>query len=164
VVAEALSLEAFAPFGDVVSAGLRVGKSANQGTAIRFDWIAALQSSRPSARPNLAVFRSTPKAMPFEVKLLERHPFSTQMFVPMQCSEFLVVVCPDDARGEPDLPRLQAFVCGPGQGINYKPSTWHHPIIALDTPAEFIMLAWEDGSASDCEERPLNTPIVVERK
>jgi ureidoglycolate lyase len=159
--AQPLTREAFAPFGDVIGLELAGGASANQGTATRYDRVAQLASSRPEARPNLAVFRSVAKALPFEVRLLERHPCSTQMFVPLACQRFLVVVCPDDARGEPDLARLRAFVCGPGQGVNYRAGLWHHPIIALDGPADFLMLAWEDGSALDCEERPLSTPLRV---
>lgn len=160
--ARPLTREAFAPFGDVIGLGLESGgTSANQGTATRFDWVARLASSRPGAKPNLAVFRSVAKTLPFEVRLLERHPCSSQMFVPMACQRFLVVACPDDARGEPDLARLSAFVCGPGQGVNYRPGLWHHPIIALDGPADLLMLAWEDGTALDCEERPLSVPILV---
>jgi ureidoglycolate lyase len=83
------------------------------------------------------------------------------MFVPLSCRRFLVVVCPSDARGEPDLSQLRAFLCGPGQGVNYHAGVWHHPIIALDGPAEFLMLAWEAGTAHDCEERPLSTPLRV---
>lgn len=159
--AEALTPEKFKPFGDVVSAGLRAGSSANQGTALRFDWSAELTNTRAGAKPNLAVFRSTPQPLPFQVKLLERHPHSTQAFLPLICARFLVVVAPTAANGGPDVNGLRAFVCLPGQGINYRAGTWHHPIIALDVPAEFAMLAWEDGTKADCEERPLSTPIEV---
>lgn len=159
--ARPLTREAFSPFGDIIGLELSGGTSANQGTATRYDKVARLASSRPEAKPNLAVFRSVAKTLPFEVRLLERHPCSTQMFVPMACQRFLVVVCPEDARGEPDLARLCAFVCGPGQGVNYRPGLWHHPIIALDGPADLLMLAWEDGTALDCEERPLSVPILV---
>ena len=55
--------------------------------------------------------------------------------------------------GEPDLEGLRAFMCVPGQGVNYRPGVWHHGIIALDMPAEFAMLVWEDGTSGDCEER-----------
>jgi ureidoglycolate lyase len=159
--ARPLTREAFSPFGDIIGLELSGGTSANQGTATRYDKVARLASSRPEAKPNLAVFRSVARTLPFEVRLLERHPCSTQMFVPMACQRFLVVVCPEDARGEPDLARLCAFVCGPGQGVNYRPGLWHHPIIALDGPADLLMLAWEDGTALDCEERPLSVPILV---
>ncbi|WP_224250001.1 ureidoglycolate lyase [Hyalangium gracile] len=159
--AQPLTREAFAPFGDVIGLDLGGGSSANQGTATRYDRIARLTSSRPEAQPNLAVFRSVAKALPFEVRLVERHPCSTQMFVPLACQRFLVVVCPSDERGEPVLSELRAFLCGPGQGVNYHAGVWHHPIIALDGPAEFLMLAWEDGTARDCEERPLSAPLRV---
>jgi ureidoglycolate lyase len=161
VVAEPLTQAAFAPFGDVVSAGLGVGSAANQGTAVRFDWAARFLNGRADAKPNLAVFQSVAKELPFEVKLLERHPQSTQLFAPMKVDRYLVCVAPDDAHGEPDLDRLRAFVGEPGQGVNYRANTWHHPIIALGRTAEFLMLAWEDGTALDCEERPLLKPIRI---
>ncbi|NVJ26732.1 MULTISPECIES: ureidoglycolate lyase [Myxococcus] len=150
IVARKLSPEGFAPFGDVVSAGLAPGASANQGTAVRFDWSARLENGRESAKPNLAVFRSVPQGLPFTVKLLEHHPHSSQAFLPMRCERYLVCVAPGLPEGGPDVEKLEAFVCGPGEGVNYHRGVWHHPIIALDSPAEFAMLAWEDGSAGDC--------------
>jgi len=161
VRATPLSVEGFAPFGDVVSAGLKAGDAANQGTAVRFNWCGQLMSSRAGARPNLAVFRSTAQPLPFTVKLLEKHPCSTQAFVPMVCARFLVCVAPKGLDGFPDVTALRAFVCGPGQGINYHADVWHHPIIALDGPAEFAMLAWEDGSAQDCVEHTLGEQILI---
>lgn len=162
VRAAPLTVEGFAPFGDVVSAGLRAGSAANQGTAVRFDRCAALASTRPGATPNLAVFRSRPQALPFTARLLERHPCSSQAFLPMRCGRLLVLVAPTLADGGPDVAGLRAFVCGPGQGVNYHAGTWHHPIVALDEPAELAMLAWEDGTPRDCEERALPAPITIE--
>ncbi len=158
VLALPLTREGFAPFGDVVSTRPDGGTGANQGTALRFDHAAALQNLRAHAAPNLAVFQSAPQPLPFTVRLLERHPHSTQVFLPLVCARFLVCVAPDDADGGPDLSRLQAFVAGAGQGICYRAGVWHHPIIALDAPAELAMLAWEDGTAADCEERHFAPP------
>lgn len=156
-----LTAEAFAPFGRVVSAGLVPGASANQGTAVRFDFCAELTSTRDGARPNLAVFRAVAKSLPFEVVLLERHPCSTQVFIPMVVARYLVCVAPTLPDGAPDVAGLRAFVCLPGQGVAYAPGTWHHPVVALDSPGEFAMLAWEDGSPLDCEVRALGAPVRV---
>jgi ureidoglycolate lyase len=156
-----LSAEAFAPFGRVVTAGLQPGSPANQGTAVRFDFCAELASTRPQARPNLAVFRSVPKSLPHEVLLLERHPCSTQVFIPMIVSRYLVCVAPTLPDGGPDVALLRAFLCGPGQGVAYATGTWHHPMVALDAPGEFTMLAWEDGTPLDCEVRELAERIRV---
>lgn len=161
VTIEPLTEAAFGPFGFVVSAGLVAGASANQGTAIRFDRCAELVSTRSSAAPNLAVFRSTRKSLPFVVTLLEQHPCSTQTFLPMVCVRFLIVVAPTSSGGGPDVDGLRAFVCGPGQGVSYRVGVWHHPIIALDGDADFAMLAWEDGSSLDCVEHPLEVPVTI---
>lgn len=156
-----LTAEGFAPYGRVVSAGLTAGIAANQGTAVRFDDCAPLINTRDTARPNLVVFRSTPKSLPFDVKLLERHACSTQVFVPMIISRYLVCVAPNLADGTPDMSQLVAFVCAPGQGIAYAPGVWHHPMIALDAPGEFAMLVWEDGTPVDCELHHLTEPVRI---
>ncbi|MBE2250834.1 MAG: ureidoglycolate lyase [Myxococcus sp.] len=159
--AEPLTVEAFAPFGDVICAGLRQGATANQGTATRFDWCAELVNARPGAKANLSVFRSVARQLPFTLELLERHPFSTQAFVPMVCARFLVCVAPTLADGGPDVSGLRAFVCLPGQGVNYRVGVWHHPIVALEADADFVMLAFEDGSAGDCVLRRLDPPRLI---
>jgi ureidoglycolate lyase len=156
-----LDADAFAPFGDVISAGATGGSSANQGTAVRFDWATTLVNDRPGARPNVAVFRAAAGALPFRVRLLERHPRSTQMFVPMTCASCLVVVAPRRNDGTPHLRGLRAFRGGPGQAINYAKGVWHHPILALEAPADLLMLAWEDGGAEDCVEHPIDDEITI---
>jgi ureidoglycolate lyase len=162
IVAQPLSAEAFLPFGRVVSAGLKAGLEANQGTAQRYDFCAELISTRPEAKGNLAVFRSTPRALPLEAVLLERHPCSTQVFLPMVVSRYLVCVAPTrPGDGLPDLDGVRAFLCGPGQGVAYAPGTWHHPMVSLDREAEFAMLAWEDGGPRDCELQKLAAPVLV---
>jgi ureidoglycolate lyase len=161
VQAVPLSAEGFLPFGRVISAGLTAGSSANQGTAVRFDHCTPLETTRPGAKPNLAVFRSVAKALPFEVVLLERHPCSTQVFIPMVVSRYLVCVAPTGPDGAPLVAELKAFLCGPGQGVAYAAGTWHHPMVALDSPGDFSMLAWEDGTPLDCEVRQLGTTLRV---
>ena len=158
---EPLTREAFAPFGDVIAAGDGDGRETNLDTAVRFDWTTALQNARPGARPNLAAFRAVPQELPIRLTLLERHAHSTQVFAPMRVSRWLVIVAPDGPDGMPDPSGLRAFVAGPGVAINFRRAVWHHPILVLDEPADLLMLAFEDGSAADCEERPLPEGLEV---
>lgn len=160
--AQPLTALAFARFGQVISVDAG-GKAAlaNQGTALRFDWVADLKNTRANARPNLVVVRSEPKKLPFLARLVEKHPHSSQTFIPMACARYLVCVCPPLPTGAPDAAHLEAFIAGPGQGINYGAGTWHHPIAALDAPADFAMLVWEDGTANDCLEYPLPSPVEI---
>jgi ureidoglycolate lyase len=160
--ARPLTGEAFAPFGQVVSVDA-AGKSVtmNQGTAQRFDWAAKLKNTRALAQPNLVVVRCTPKKLPFLAQLVEQHANSSQTFIPMICARYLVCVAPPTATGAPDVAQLQAFIASPGQGINYNAGTWHHPLIALDEPADFAMLVWEAGTKEDCLEFPLSQPVEI---
>jgi ureidoglycolate lyase len=159
--AEPLTPRAFAPFGQVLQTPGTGDANANQGTAVRLDRVARLLNTRGAAcAPNLAMIRSLPQPLPLKLRLLERHPCSSQAFIPLACSRYLVVVAPtSDER--PDWANLRAFIAKPGQGINYAAGTWHHPFTALDAPADLAMLAWEDGTPRDCEEVPLPEDITV---
>lgn len=166
IVARPLTPDAYAPYGEVIAASPRgePGKPANQGTARRYDRVASIENLRPSgATLNVSVFRCAPRqASPLRVELLEKHPGSTQVFIPMNARRYLVVVARGDAR--PDLSTLAAFVASGAQGISYFPGVWHHPMIALDGSIDFTCLVWEDGSEGDCVEVSLSEaerPLVA---
>lgn len=146
-----LTTAAYASYGDVLSADRDdvVDKAANQGTARRRDWLGDLVNNRADARANIASFRCVPRTQwPMQLALLEKHPHSTQVFVPMNAKRYLVLVAlGGDA---PDLSTLRAFEATPTQGVSYRPGVWHHPMIALDAPTDFTVLVFEDGSEQDC--------------
>ena len=155
LVPQPIRVDAYAPFGDVLMASPRgeEGAVANLGLALRYDDVAELVNLRPAARLRTKIFRSRP--VPCEerpVALLEKHPRSTQIFVPMNGSRYLAVVAQGGDR--PDLDTLSAFVVGANQGISYRPGIWHHPMLALDQDTDFVALIHEDGTSDDCVELP----------
>lgn len=173
---EPLEAANYRPYGDVVAARPDVQpKSANMGTAARFNHLGALENLRQAkeghkdAAPNLCVFQSQPfTGKEFTVTLLERHAHSTQVFIPMNAKRYLVVVClgRKDREGRndeaaPDLKTLRGFIAQGNQGITYRPGVWHHPLIALDQVTDFACLVWENGSADDCDTHPLDTPVTI---
>lgn len=151
---EPLTKEAFAPYGFVISGDRDdvVGKPANQGTAKRFDWLGEVENLRPGAsRFNMCLFRCSPrKDWPLAVQILEKHPLTTQIIVPMNATEYVVLVGKRTAGDEPDLSTLRAFLAKGRQGVAYLPATWHHPIIALDHETDFASVVFEDESKGDC--------------
>jgi ureidoglycolate lyase len=153
LIVQPLTPEAYAPYGDVLMVAPRgePGAPANQGTARRYDRLAAIENLRPAtATLNVAAFRCAPRrAWPMDLELLEAHPASTQVFVPMRVARYLVVVARGGATA-PDLGTLAAFVAHGAQGVSYRPGVWHHPMIALDDDADFLCLVHEDGSPGDC--------------
>jgi ureidoglycolate lyase len=154
IVASPLTAEAFAPYGDVLAAPTEFGR-------VYFD--EGLCSTRPTARPSLSVSHAgRVTALPLEATVMERHEFSSQSFVPLDVSRWIVVVAPPDVDGGPDVARAVAFLPGPGQGVTYRANTWHHPLTVLDRPARFAVFMWRDGTSTDEEFRTLATPFRVD--
>ena len=161
VEARPIEATAYAPYGALVSAGeAAAARSANHGTAAAWDALAVIESARPGARCTASLFRCAAHRSPeLAIRWLERHAFSTQMFVPMRGARYLVIV----ARGgdAPDLATLAAFVVEGGQAVTYAPGTWHHPMVALDQDADFVNVIFSDGTERDCDEREYDAPRAV---
>jgi allantoicase len=152
-----LTTEAFASFGQVVQAygdphgaprGTKI-TSANQGSASKFHKLSLLKQSYPSemgATTGLSVFRCKPlQAVPgdlWQIKLLERHPFTNQAFIPMSGTasrsnnategdalaafgtSYLVIVAKNGGDDKPDLTTMRAFLANGGQGVVYDTGIW----------------------------------------
>ncbi|KAF9934532.1 Allantoicase [Linnemannia zychae] len=185
IVAEPITKEAFAPWGEVIEVPTYDPNSikVNQGTAEKFSNIGRFANWRsyalndeaivangnksldktcaPERKPataNIAIFSCYKPidTKDIDVRLLERHSYSSQMFVPMGGDGnggFVVVVAKDRKDGTPDLATLKAFTVKNSQGINYKPNVWHHPMIVTERPVTFLTITHESGvGKDDCEE------------
>ena len=159
VRAEPLTQKHYVPYGDVISARDDIHPTpANRGTAERFNYLTKVENRRQGnsqnqAQANLCLFRCQPQISShdtfFEVSVLEKHPLSTQAFIPMSgVNRFLVIVCLGEEA--PDLSTLRAFLASSTQGITYHPGVWHHPLVAMDQQSDFACLVWEDGTIDDC--------------
>ena len=145
-----LTREAFAPYGEVIEPGAASQDYAvNAGTAVRFDALAHVDTAAQGGRAVISIFRAQPRAFPFEVAMLERHPLGSQAFVPLDPRLRYVVVVADDPAGT-----LRAFLAERGQGVNYRRGTWHHPLIALDRGGDFLVVD-RAGEGGNCEEARL---------
>jgi ureidoglycolate lyase len=153
VRAAPLTPQAFAPYGQVLMA---LGEEAQ-----RHEFAAQLRTLRPHATLNMAFILTRPAESAPCLSALERHPFSSQSFVPVDGTRYLVSVCPAAPDGEPEVDRLAAFVAEGTQAVNYNPDVWHAPQTVLNGPGTFIMLRWDLGNADDTELRPLAVPIEL---
>lgn len=151
-----LTAEAFARYGDVIEAR-GTPRSINDGHALRFHDLAALDLDADNGRAVVSIFRSTPPVYPFPVKVMERHPKSSQAFVPLSGSPYLVVVAP---AGAFDAGAVEAFVAAPGQGVNLRKGVWHHFNLALTDDSEFLVID-RDGPGENTEEVALAAPLLL---
>jgi len=158
VRASALRADAFAPFGDVIEIVGRESRWINDGTCRRFDDLAHIDVAEGGGRPLLSVFEANPRSLPLPIRMLERHPLSSQAFFPLETRPFLVVVAEDGPSALAG--RLRAYLSSGSQGVNYRRNTWHHPLIALGEISRFLVVD-RGGAGENCEELALDVRVLV---
>lgn len=154
---EALTADAFAPFGDVLDASGNPDKMINQGLCGRFNDRARLDFG-PEGRAGVSIFQAEPRTLPLKLDMVERHPEGSQTFIPMSQNPFLVVVAPDK-NGKPGTPR--AFLTAPGQAINFHRGTWHGVLTPLHQPGLFAVVD-RIGDTPNLEEHWFQPQYVVQ--
>ena len=186
----------FLPFGHVIESPLSFDANsmpanvplsapefvrANQGTALKASpvtpWIDQypLSSSHNIGKPTVSMFTCFPRELScekehfltFPVTILERHPYTTQTFIPMGLSpsdrstKYLVIVAPSrqatqsfPLQGPPDLANLHAFIASGRQAVTYGAGVWHAPMVVLgEKRIDFVVVQSTNGvSKDDCQE------------
>lgn len=142
LLATPLTEEAFAPFGQVLQAPTDPGRVAAS---------LALANRRPEVPVSLSLVAKAPATLPMRSTTMERHPFSSQSFIPLDAGPWLVLVAPHAAGGGPDMARSRAFLARGDQGVTYGVDVWHHPFTVFDRVARFAVLMWKDGTPADDE-------------
>ncbi len=158
ITARPLTAQDFAPYGDVLEAEGQPDRIINQGFCGRWHDRARLDLG-PEGRAGISIFKAEPRALPYQLDLLERHPEGSQAFIPMSMTEWLVIVA-DDAAGQPG--RISAFIAAPDQGINLHRGTWHGVLTPLHAPGLFAVID-RIGATPNLEEFPLAVPRTITR-
>ncbi|KAF9529194.1 Allantoicase [Crepidotus variabilis] len=160
----------YRPFGQVIQAYDSASKPedlkvtpANAGTADKFHKLALLSSSYPSeaaATTGISVYQCKPiediNGGVIVLRTLERHPYTSQAFIPMgsgNADGYLVVVAQNGGDDKPDMTTLKAFLASTSQGISYNAGIWHQPMTVLGKSLDLACVETQigDGSVADCE-------------
>ncbi|MCS4505064.1 Ureidoglycolate lyase [wastewater metagenome] len=159
LTAEPLTREAFAPFGDVIAADETAESfPINNGTTQRFHDLAAVQLGGDAPRALISIFRGQSFSPPLTVSMLERHPLGSQAFVPLNGRPYLVVVAPPGEQVDPAT--VRAFLARGDQGVNYHAGVWHHPLLALESTSDFLVVD-RGGPGDNCDELTLAQPLQL---
>jgi ureidoglycolate lyase len=153
-----LTSAAFSPFGDVIAVDANAaGMEINDGHTVRYHDLANIDVAAEGGRALMSVFRSTPLELPIKIEKMERHPLSSQAFVPLSGRPYLVVVAP---AGEFDESGIKAFLAKPDQGVNFHKGTWHHFSLALEAVSDFLVID-RGGDGDNCDEVQLKKPLSL---
>ena len=125
-----ITKENFSNFGDLITTKDIEPITINDGYAKRFDNIAKLDASKENGKTTISIFSALKRTFPMKVNMMESHPLGSQAFIPMKETTFLCFVAPSGEK--PDLNKIESFIIPPGLGINYKPGTWHFPLISTE--------------------------------
>ena len=157
IIAQPLTHEAFAPFGDVLDFSAPADMMINQGLCARHHNLAALEFN--SGQAGISLFNATPRSLPYELDMMERHPLGSQAFLPMTENPFLVIVAKDD-NGKPDTP--QAFITAPSMGVNYHANIWHGVLTPLSSPGHFAVID-RIGSGENLQEYWFDEKYLIKK-
>lgn len=147
---EPLTVSAFAPFGQVIEMPPPGGRT---------NITPFLENLREQAGVKLHISNRAPTSLPYVHWRMERHRYSSQAFIPLNVSRYLVVVAPHAKSGGPELRGARAFCARGDQGINYRANAWHAPMAVLDREGQFAVFMWQDGTAADEEFVELTEPL-----
>lgn len=153
---EPLTKAAFAPFGEVVETDGATPIVINEGFAARLNSAAKIDVAMEGGHVNIAIFEAKPRPQPIAITMVERHPLGSQLFMPLQARDWLVVVCTDPA----DPASFRAFAASGAQGVNYARGTWHFPLLVMSGGERFLVID-RAGPGQNLEEVTLPAPLSL---
>ena len=158
IIPKVLTQAAFAAFGDVIEVNDKNQHFAiNDGFTQRYHDLARVDVENAGGRPLINIFRSTPLSQPIAITMMERHPLSSQAFIPMGNEPYLVVVAP---KGELKTSAIEVFLARSDQGVNYHAGTWHHYCLALHWQSDFLVVD-RGGEGDNCDVESLDGSLVI---
>jgi ureidoglycolate lyase len=153
-----LTSEAFIAFGDVIEANSGAKNFAiNDGFTQRYHDLAKVDVTDHNGQPLINIFRSTPLTQPITIKMMERHPYGSQAFIPMGENPYLIVVAPAGAFEEK---KIEVFIARSNQGVNYHKGTWHHFCLALGSESDFLVID-RGGEGNNCDVLALEGSLII---
>jgi len=151
ILPQPLTCEGFSAFGDVIAVSDNAEHfTINDGFTERYHNLAKLDLTAELGQAGVSIFRSTPLqrvSNNITIKMMERHPLSSQAFMPLGNEPYLVVVAP---KGEFDIAQLKVFIASNNQGVNYHAGTWHHYCLALNKVSDFLVID-RIGKGDNCD-------------
>ena len=125
-----ISKENFANYGDLISTDNVKPIDINNGYAKRFDNLANINTLKDQGKTIVSIFTALKRNFPMKIDMMEKHPLGSQAFIPMKETTFLAFVALQNSKLE--IEKIESFIIPPGIGINYKPGTWHFPLISTE--------------------------------
>ena len=143
LIIKEITNENFSIYGQLISTKNVKGEDINTETTKSFFDLADIKILGKNKQCRINIFKTKKRQFPLEINMLENHPLSSQAFIPLQKTNFIVVVAP--ISNEPDINLIETFLVSPEEGINFKPQVWHFPLIASEN-SNFLTIDKKDST------------------
>ena len=160
VALQPLSRENFAPYGDVIEIEGAKHFPINAGTIERYHDLANIDVGvEEGGRAIVSIMACNQTSeLPYQIKVMERHPLGCQAFIPMKPIPMVVAVAlPGD---NPDFTQIQGFISNGTQGVNYKPGVWHMPLISTSLNHQYLIVD-RGGDGHNCDEVEIQDLVIM---
>tara|TARA_Y100000741_G_scaffold268313_1_gene208587 strand:+ start:714 stop:1211 length:498 start_codon:yes stop_codon:yes gene_type:complete len=118
----------FKKYGELISTKKIEPININNGYAKRFNNLCKINTSLKKGNTIVSIFSAKKRKFPMRIDMMEKHPLGSQAFIPMDETKFLVFVAPKGKK--PNIKKIESFIVPKQTGVNYKPGTWHFPLIS----------------------------------
>ena len=142
LIIKEINKENFSQYGQLISTKDIVSENINTNTTKSFYDLVNIEILGKDNQCRINIFKAKKRKFPLEINMLENHPFSSQTFIPLQNTTFIVVVAPISK--VPNLKLLQAFKVPSEEGVNFNPKVWHFPLIAIED-SSFLTIDKKDS-------------------
>ena len=140
-----ITKENFSAYGDLITTKNKKGENINTDTTKSYFDLANIEILGEDHRCRLNIFKAKKRIFPLKIYMMENHPFSSQVFLPLDKTNFIVLVAPFAPK--PNLNKLECFIVTDGDGVNFKTKVWHFPLISTED-AEFITIDKKDAETN----------------
>ena len=140
---EEVSAEEFAPYGQIM--GREHGEPYETMEILKY-WTkdADLGPENEKVDGGLLVCNKTGR----NAKYLERHPETSENFIPVQGECIFLMAPADNSKDLPDISRLKAFYLNGSLGVALSKGNWHWPPIPLCETVKLVLVRkgtlWEE--------------------
>ena len=97
----------FSLYGDLITIRNKISEDINKNTTQSFFDLANIEILGEDNNSRLNIFNAKKRIFPLNIDMLEMHPFSSQVFLPMSKTDFIVLVTPINIK--PDLNKIECL-------------------------------------------------------
>ena len=158
LIIKEINKENFLKYGQLITTKNIKSENINDNTSKSFYDLVDIEILGENREFRVNIFEAKKRFFPLKLEILENHPFSSQTFMPLKDTIFIVVVAPISK--VPDLNKLEAFKVSAQEGVNFKPKVWHFPLIATED-SNFLTIDKKDSKNNLEIYRFLNNDDIV---